>query len=122
MIHKDLDVWKRSIQFVTEIYKVTNRFPETEKYGLVNQLRRASVSIPSNISEGASRNYCKEFIQFLYIALSSTAEIETQLIISKNLEFLNDGDEIFLLSELDIIAKMIQGLIKSLKQKDLKRN
>jgi len=115
MIHKDLDVWKRSIKFVTEIYKITDRFPNTEKYGLTNQ---ASVSISSNISEGASRNHRKEFIQFLYISLSSTSEIETQLIISKNLEFLNDKTEVFLLSELSIIAKMIQGLIKSLKQKD----
>ncbi len=118
MIHKDLDVWKRSIKFVTEIYKITDRFPNTEKYGLTNQLKRASVSISSNISEGASRNHRKEFIQFLYISLSSTSEIETQLIISKNLGFLNDKTEVFLLSELGIIAKMIQGLIKSLKQKD----
>ena len=79
--HKDLDVWKFAIEFVTNIYKATSDFPDEEKFGLTSQLRRASVAIPSNIAEGAARNHPKEFIQFLYIALSSASEIETQLII-----------------------------------------
>ena len=83
--HKDLDVWKKSIDFVTKIYKTTNSYPKSELYGLVSQIRRAAVSIPSNITEGAVRKSKVEFRQFLYIALSSAAEIETQLIISKNL-------------------------------------
>jgi four helix bundle protein len=69
MDHKDLDVWKKSINFVTRIYRVTEPFPKTEIFGLVNQLRRAAVSIPSNIAEGAARSSDKEFIHFLYIAL-----------------------------------------------------
>ncbi len=88
--HKDLDVWQKSIEFVTEIYKITKLFPKDELYGLISQIRRASVSIPSNIAEGAARNHKKEYIQYLYIALASGAEVETQLIISKNLNYIND--------------------------------
>ena len=69
--HKDLEVWKNSIELVTEIYRITETFPKSELYGLVNQIRRSAVSIPSNISEGAARNHQKEFIQFLYIAQGS---------------------------------------------------
>lgn len=87
--HKDLEVWKNAIAFVTFIYKVTDHFPESEKFGLQSQLRRASVSIPSNIAEGAGRNYKKEFIQFLHIALGSLAETDTQLIISNNLSYIS---------------------------------
>ena len=85
--HKDVDCWKRGIELVTEVYKVTKSFPKDEIYGLTNQIRRASISIPSNIAEGAARNSNKEFIQFLYIALGSLSELETQFIISKNLEY-----------------------------------
>lgn len=87
--HKDLEVWKNAIAFVTSIYRVTSDFPNDEKFGLTNQLRRASVSVPSNIAEGYARNGKKETIQFLYIALASNSEIETQLIIAKNLMYLN---------------------------------
>jgi four helix bundle protein len=90
MIHKDLEVWKLSINFVTSIYKKTNSFPKEEIYGLTSQIRRAAVSIPSNIAEGAARRNKTEFRQFLYIALGSAAELETQLIISGNLNFLPD--------------------------------
>lgn len=115
--HKNLDVWKKAIAFIINLYKVTKTFPRDELYGLTSQLRRAAVSIPSNIAEGAARNYPKEFIQFLYIALSSTAEIETQLIISGKLGYIKKEENEKLLLESGIIAKMIQGLIKSLKNK-----
>ena len=85
--HEELDVWKLSIDFVEEIYILTKDFPSDEKYGLTNQLRRASVSVPSNIAEGSARKSDKENIQFLHIALGSIAEIETQLIISDRLGF-----------------------------------
>jgi len=113
--HKDLDVWKKSIEFVTIIYKTTSDFPKSELYGLISQIRRAAVSIPSNIAEGAVRKSKTEFRQFLYIALSSAAEIDTQLIISKNLEYINSNELDKLSKELNTISKMIQGLIKSLK-------
>ena len=73
--HLDLDVWKKSMQIVKKIYKITSKFPDTEKYGLTNQMRRCAVSIPSNIAEGAGRNSKKEFKQFLYISLGSISEL-----------------------------------------------
>lgn len=83
--HKDLEVWKRSVELVKTIYEITKSFPKEELYGLTNQMRRSAISIPSNIAEGAARNHNKEFIQFLYITLGSIAELETQIIISKKL-------------------------------------
>ena len=113
--HKDLDVWKKAIEFVTEIYSVTGTFPKSELYGLTSQIRRAAVSIPSNIAEGATRNHKTEFKQFLYISLSSAAEIDTQLTIACNLNFIKKHKKDELITDLDSISRMIQGLIKSLK-------
>jgi four helix bundle protein len=115
MIHSDLDVWKKAIEFVTEIYKITRDFPKEEMYGLTSQIRRSAVSIPSNIAEGSARNYKKEYIQFLYIALGSAAETETQLIIAKEVGYLENNS--FLLDEIKSIRKMIIGLVKYLKGK-----
>lgn len=112
--HQDLDVWKRSIEFVSLIYSITKDFPSDEKYGLTNQIRRSAVSIPSNISEGAARNTAKDFNHFLAITLGSIAELETQIIISKNLGFINDKDFELLNTELIIVRKMTVGLKKSL--------
>ena len=117
MNHKDLDVWKKAIGFVTEIYCVTQLFPDTEKFGLTSQIRRASVSIAANISEGAARNSDKEFIQFLYISLGSSSEVETLLTISANLKFLDDQKFGKLNDTLIDLKKMILGLIKHLKTK-----
>lgn len=113
--HKDLDAWKTSVEFVTRIYKITEIFPKSEEFGLKNQLRRASVSIPSNIAEGAARNHTKEFIQFLYISLGSLSEVETQLIIAHNLNYI--PTEFKKEEEPDIIKirSQISGLIKYLK-------
>ena len=79
--HKDLNVWNRSIELVITIYKVTKDFPKEETYGLISQMRRSAISVPSNIAEGAARQSKKEFRQFLYIASGSVSELETQLII-----------------------------------------
>ena len=108
--HHNLEVWKRSLNFVTEIYKVTAEFPADEKFGLVSQMRRAAVSIPSNIAEGAARNSKKEFINFLHIAQGSSAELETQIFISQNLNFISKDEAGPLLEELEEISKMIIGL------------
>ena len=113
--HKDLTLYKESMAFVIKIYKLTKRFPADEKYGLISQLRRAAVSIPSNISEGAARKNTKEFIQFLYHSLGSAAEIETQLEIAKELGYFHEGIE--LEKKLHYIINMITKLIKSLKTK-----
>ncbi|WP_313636326.1 four helix bundle protein [Empedobacter sp.] len=115
--HKDLDVWKLSIEFVTEIYNLTKYFPKEEQFGLTNQIRRASVSIPSNIAEGAGRRSDKEFLQFLYISMGSIHEIDTQLLISLNLNYLTKSEYEILLTKLDQISKMISGLIKFVKER-----
>jgi len=81
--HKDLDVWKQSIALSKDIYQPTKTYPKEEMFGLVSQMRRAAVSIPSNISEGAARRGKKEFVQFLYIALGSASELDAQIEISE---------------------------------------
>ena len=112
--HKDLMVWQKSMDLVTKIYELTREFPEHEKYGLTSQLRRAGVSIPSNIAEGAARNSKKEFAQFLYISLGSLAEIETQLLIAGKLGY--GSDQELNLESLDDIRRLLLGLIRSLKK------
>ncbi len=88
MNHKDLDVWKTGMELVELIYTLTANFPDIERYGLTTQMRRAAVSIPSNIAEGAARKSNKEFLQFISIALGSLAEIETQYLIALKLKFI----------------------------------
>jgi four helix bundle protein len=108
--HHDLDVWKKSITLVTDIYRVTESCPKSELYGLTSQIRRCAVSVPSNISEGAARTSTKEFSYFLSITLGSISELETQLIISNNLEYLPKTDFDYLIENLRIIRKMTVGL------------
>lgn len=115
--HKDLDVWKLSIDFVTEIYTITKGFPKEEQFGLTNQIRRAAVSIPSNIAEGAGRQSNKEFLHFLYISLGSVQEVDSQLLISLNLNYLTELENEVLVAKLNQISKMLFGLIKSVKEK-----
>ena len=117
MDHKDLEVWKKSIALVKKIYEISSKFPKEEKYSLTDQIRRCAVSIPSNIAEGSGRGSDKDFIRFLYIALGSLAETETQLIISERLKYLNEETVNVLLSELNNIKRMLLGLIKHLKDK-----
>ena len=112
--YRDLEVWKLSIDLVKQVYQVTQNFPVSEKFGLINQIRRAAVSIPSNIAEGQGRNSTKEFKRFLAISLGSLAELETQLIIAKEIEYLTQYGLDALLSPLDRIRKMIKGLAKGI--------
>ncbi|HSW61450.1 MAG TPA: four helix bundle protein [bacterium] len=116
MVHSDLEVWKRAIDFVANVYKITDSFPKEEVYGLTSQIRRAAVSIPSNIAEGAARKSDKEFIQFLYIALGSAAETETQLIIALRIGYIEKIEEI--IGETESIRRMLLGLIKHIKGKN----
>jgi len=113
--HKDLEVWKVSMDFVVEIYQMTKPFPQSELYGLTTQLRRAAVSIPSNIAEGSARKNTKEFIQFLYIAQGSLFEIETQLIISERLEYIKSPIEQY--EKIKFLRALISGLISALYKK-----
>ena len=114
MNHKDLEVWKKSIELVTEIYSITKSFPKDEQYGIVAQIRRAAVSIPSNIAEGAARFSTKENLRFLDISCGSLAELETQLIISEKLGYVKSGD---LLIKIEYIGRLLTGLKKHLKTK-----
>ena len=109
---RDLLVWQKAIAFVTEIYRNTQAFPKEELYGLTSQIRRAAVSIPSNIAEGQGRLTRGEFRQFLGHAKGSLAEVETQLIIAHNLGYLIDVEP--LLQSLHEIARMLNGLLNSL--------
>nr|WP_298999040.1 four helix bundle protein [uncultured Allomuricauda sp.] len=112
---KDLEIWKMSRIFCSDIYKTTSSFPETEKFGLVNQLRRASVSVPSDIAEGCSRKSNKDFSRFLEIAIGSLYEIETQLLISCDLGFLRKNKLDILLLNLSSIIKITSKFKSSLK-------
>ncbi len=118
--HKNLDVWKLGIELVKDIYKITKDFPDDEKFGIISQIRRSAVSIPSNIAEGAARNSNKDYIRFLYIALGSLSEIETQLIIAKELNFSNGIGQ--LMKSVDIIRPKLLNLIKYLKSKELQKS
>ena len=117
MFYKDLNVYKKSIDFVVDIYKTTESFPDSEKFGLVSQLRRASVSLPSNLAEGSGRNGRKELLNFLHIARGSLFEIKTQLEISHRLGFVSQDDYDKLEERRATIQRMMNALISSLRKK-----
>lgn len=108
-------VWNDAVELAVNTYQQTKEFPSEEKFGLISQMRRAAVSIPSNIAEGASRSSEKEFSRFVEISLGSTFELKTQMIISKRLEFLEKVDFEQSINELDEIGKQLNGLRNSLK-------
>ncbi len=112
--HRKLDVWKESIQLTTELYKMTQKFPKEELFGLTAQMRKAAVSIPSNIAEGCGRNTNKDFDHFLAIALGSSFELETQFIVAMNLDYVKDFNTDQFFDKLDKIQKMIYKLKESL--------
>lgn len=113
--YKDLELWKKSMDMVIAIYKITADFPSQERYGLTSQIRRAAVSIPSNIAEGSGRNNTKEFLQYLYIANGSLSEVETQLEIANRLGFMLEFDKLIVI--IKHIRKLLGGLINALKAK-----
>ena len=111
---KDLKIWERSVELVKAIYDLTKTFPKEELYGLTSQIRRAAVSVPSNIAEGFARYHNKEYKQFLYTSLGSCAELSTQLIIAERLNYVKKEQSKILLNEIDEISKMTMALIKKL--------
>jgi len=115
MTHKDLEVWKRSIDLVIKIYDLSKRLPSDEKFGLLSQIKRSSISTPSNIAEGAGRKSTKEYLRFLDIANGSLSELETQLIIIEKLNYQKTDDLINV--ELTTIRKMLYRLRQSLYKK-----
>jgi len=111
--HHELRAWQEAISLVKDIYKITASFPKDEIYALTSQMRRAAVSIPSNIAEGATRTGDKEFLQFLSISRGSLSELETQLIIAKELAYMQTLDDI--MPKVDNLFGLLGGLIKSLR-------
>ena len=112
--YKELEVWKKGILLVLAIYEIIKKLPKDERYAFSDQIKRAAISIPSNIAEGATRHSTKEFIQFLYIALGSASELETQIIIAEKLGYIKNKEVLF--SNITIIRKMLNALISSLKR------
>jgi four helix bundle protein len=110
----DLKIWQISMDLVEEIYKITSTFPKEEIYALSSQMKRAAISVPSNIAEGASRQTTKEFIKFLYISLGSLSELETQVLIANRLNYAFDIEK--LLFKIKGLKKMIIIMIQSLKK------
>ena len=115
--HEKLEAWSLAIDFVIQIYRATDAFPKEEKFGLTSQLRRAAVSVPANIAEGAARNSEKEFIHFLSNAQGSASELDTELIIANRLGYVDDEKIAELQVKLEKIGRLITGLSQHLKRK-----
>jgi len=111
--YRELIAWQKSMQFVTEVYRATRAFPRDELYGLGSQLRRAAVSVPSNVAEGQARFSPREFHQFLSHARGSLVEIETQLMIAQNLSYLTEDEVEVLLDHAAELGRILNGLIAS---------
>jgi len=111
---RDLDVWKKGMEIVKDVYLASSIFPKQELYGLSSQMKRSSVSIPSNIAEGFNRFHNKEYKQFLYIALGSCAELETIIEIASELKYINEHKKKSLLEKLDHESRMLSKLIKKI--------
>ena len=117
--YKELKVWQKSYQLCVEIYGTTKRFPNDERYGLTSQIRRAAVSVPSNIAEGYGRKTIPEYLRSLYIAYGSNCELETQILLSGDLGYIKEKDTKDLLGKLGEVERMLKALIKSLENKTL---
>jgi four helix bundle protein len=112
--HKKLDAWKLSMDLVIDVYRETDKFPNRERYGLIDQIRRATISIPSNIAEGAARHTKKEFINYLHIAQGSLSELDTQVELASRLNYLDGKSQNSLDEKMRRIDKLITGLIRHL--------
>ena len=112
--YKDLQIWQKGIDIVDKIYALSDSFPKVELYGLSSQMKKASVSIPSNIAEGFARNHSKEYKQFLYIALGSCAELDTQIIIANRRGYIKNNDLEVLADQINHESRMISSLINKL--------
>ena len=110
--HKRLEVWKMSLQLTKEVYVVTKKLPADEKYGLVSQMRRAAISIPSNIAEGSARQTNKDAVRFFIIARGSLSELDTQLELTKMLLLISEEDNQTLQKQIDIVDSLLSGLIR----------
>lgn len=115
--HKKLDAWKLSMDLVIDVYRITDNFPREERYSLTDQIRRAAISIPSNIAEGAARQTKKEFANYLHMAQGSLSELDTQLELARRLGYLDDETWRILDHRMERIDKVISGLIHHITKK-----
>lgn len=115
MSYRNQFIWKRGIQIAVNCYQVTQHFPQSERYGLTSQIRRSAVSVPSNIAEGYGRQYKKEYIQFLHIALGSLRELDTQLIIAKQVRLTNEKLFDYVISEVEEMQKIMVATLNKMK-------
>ena len=115
--YQDLIVWQKSVLLVTDIYTITKTFPQDERFGITSQLNRAAVSIPTNIAEGWGRETSKNYLQFLRISRGSIMEVQTLLIIAKNLNYISEEKFDILKNKTEEVGKILQGLIKSINEK-----
>jgi len=115
--YRDLDVWQLAMALAKQVYEATGAFPSHERFGLINQMRRAAVSIPSNVAEGHARLSTAEFQRFITIAMGSVAELETQILLSQDLGFLHLDQQQQMMQQLDKIGKMLRGLHRSLERR-----
>jgi four helix bundle protein len=115
--HKKLDAWKLSMDLVIDVYRETDKFPNRERYGLIDQIRRAAISIPSNIAEGAARHTRKEFINYLHIAQASLSELDTQVELARRLNYMDETSRNTVDTRMERIDKTITGLINHLAKK-----
>jgi four helix bundle protein len=115
--HKNLIVWQKSVNLAKDIYELTEKFPKTEIYGLVSQIRRAVISISSNIAEGCARQSSKEKIQFFFVARGSLSEIDSQIEISKELNYISEQDKYKILDKINEVNRLLNGLIKAQRRK-----
>lgn len=110
--HKRLDVWQKSFELVKLIYEVTKKFPSEEKYGLVSQMRRSAISVPSNIAKGAARQTNKDSLQFFIVARSSLSELDTQIELSYSLKMINSADYQLLAKQINVVDSLLSGFIR----------
>ena len=115
--YKELKVWEKAYQVCLDLYQITRNFPQEEKYGLTSQIRRAAISIPSNIAEGYGRKTTGEYIQALYVAYGSLCELETQILLAVGLGYLSSEKNTVFQKEIGDVERMLRGLIKSLRNK-----
>ena len=117
--YKELKVWEKSYQLCLQVYQITKGFPKNEIYGLISQMRRAALSIPSNIAEGYGRKTTPEYLRYLYIAYGSVCELETQVLLSGDLGYFEEKSLLKLQQDLGEVERMLKALIKSLENKSL---
>jgi four helix bundle protein len=115
--YKDLQVWQKSYQLCLKIYRITAQFPKEEKFGLTSQIKRSAVSIPSNIAEGYGRKTTADYIRILYISYGSICELETQILLARDLRFIEKREVDVILSDIAEVERMLKALIKSLENK-----